>query len=69
VADREFELAPCGRMFRPGSTLVRRLTGRYPSLMDIQIFGTQKNPDTRKALRFFSERGWKIHFVDLAEGE
>jgi len=56
-------------MFRPGSTLVRRLTGRYPSLMDILIFGTQKNPDTRKALRFFSERGWKIHFVDLAEGE
>jgi arsenate reductase-like glutaredoxin family protein len=35
--------------------------------MEVQIFGTRKNPDTRKALRFFSERGWKTHFVDLAE--
>jgi arsenate reductase len=35
--------------------------------MDVQIFGTRKSPDTRKALRFFSERGWKTHFVDLAE--
>jgi arsenate reductase (glutaredoxin) len=35
--------------------------------MDVQIFGTQKSPDTRKARRFFSERGWEIHFVDLTE--
>jgi arsenate reductase-like glutaredoxin family protein len=35
--------------------------------MDVQIFGTKKSPDTRKALRFFSERGWTIHFVDLTE--
>lgn len=35
--------------------------------MDVQIFGTRKSADSRKALRFFSERGWKIHFVDLAE--
>ena len=35
--------------------------------MDVQIFGTRKNADARKAVRFFSERGWKIHFVDLAE--
>ncbi len=35
--------------------------------MDVQIFGTRKSIDTRKALRFFSERGWKTHFVDLAE--
>lgn len=34
---------------------------------DVQIFGTRKNPDTRKALRFFSERGWEVHFVDLFE--
>ena len=33
----------------------------------VQIFGTRKNADTRKALRFFSERGWKAHFVDLDE--
>jgi len=35
--------------------------------MEVQIFGTRKHPETRKALRFFSERGWKTHFVDLAE--
>ncbi len=35
--------------------------------MEVQIFGTRKNPDTRKAMRFFSERGWKVHFVDLSE--
>jgi arsenate reductase-like glutaredoxin family protein len=33
--------------------------------MEIQIFGTRKNADTRKALRFFSERRIKTHFVDL----
>jgi arsenate reductase-like glutaredoxin family protein len=35
--------------------------------MEVQIFGTKNNSDTRKALRFFSERGWKTHFVDLSE--
>ena len=35
--------------------------------MDVQIFGTKKHPDTRKALRFFAERRVKTHFVDLAE--
>jgi arsenate reductase (glutaredoxin) len=35
--------------------------------MEVQIFGTRKSADTRKALRFFSERGWKTHFVDLTE--
>jgi arsenate reductase-like glutaredoxin family protein len=35
--------------------------------VEVQIFGTRKNADTRKAVRFFSERGWKTHFVDLAE--
>ncbi len=35
--------------------------------MEVQIFGTMKNADTRKALRFFSERGWKTHFVDLSQ--
>ena len=33
--------------------------------MDVQIFGTQKSADTRKALRFFKERRVKVHFVDL----
>ena len=35
--------------------------------MEVQIFGTKKNADARKALRFFAERRVKTHFVDLAE--
>lgn len=35
--------------------------------MDVQIFGTKKSADTRKAQRFFAERRVKIHFVDLQE--
>ncbi|MFV2007845.1 MAG: arsenate reductase family protein [Longimicrobiales bacterium] len=35
--------------------------------MEIQIFGTKKCTDTRKALRFFSERRVRTHFVDLKQ--
>jgi arsenate reductase-like glutaredoxin family protein len=35
--------------------------------MEVQIFGVKKSSDTRKALRFFSERRIKTHFVDLTE--
>ena len=35
--------------------------------MDVQIFGTRKCADTRKALRFFSDRRVKAHFVDLRQ--
>ena len=35
--------------------------------MTPQVFGTKKHPETRKALRFFSERRIQIHFVDLQE--
>lgn len=35
--------------------------------MEVQIFGTKKSADTRKAQRFFTERRVKIHFVDLNE--
>src|SRR5437016_12249239 len=35
--------------------------------MEVQIFGVRKSADTRKALRFFSERRVKTHFVDLVE--
>ncbi len=35
--------------------------------MEVQIFGVKKSSDTRKALRFFSERRIKTHFVDLDE--
>lgn len=33
----------------------------------IQIFGTRKCSETRKAERFFKERGVKVQSVDLAE--
>src|SRR5881275_1692238 len=35
--------------------------------LEVQIFGVKKSADTRKALRFFSERRVKTHFVDLVE--
>ena len=35
--------------------------------MEVQIFGLKKNADSRKALRFFSERRIRTHFVDLDE--
>jgi len=33
--------------------------------IEVQVFGTKKCQDTRKALRFFAERRIKTHFVDL----
>ena len=35
--------------------------------LEVQVFGVKKSADTRKALRFFSERRIKTHFVDLME--
>ena len=35
--------------------------------MEVQIFGVRKSAETRKALRFFAERGIRTHFVDLME--
>jgi arsenate reductase-like glutaredoxin family protein len=35
--------------------------------LEVQIFGIRKSADTRKALRFFSERRIRTHFVDLLE--
>ncbi len=48
------------RPFRP---LRARLAWRA---MEVQVFGTMKSTDTRKALRFFAERRVRVHFVDLA---
>lgn len=33
--------------------------------LEVQVFGTRKCQETRKALRFFAERRVKTHFVDL----
>ena len=35
--------------------------------MNIQILGTKKSNETRKAERFFKERGIQFHFRDLSE--
>jgi arsenate reductase (glutaredoxin) len=35
--------------------------------MNIQIFGTLKCQDTRKAQRYFMERGIRFQFINLAE--
>jgi arsenate reductase-like glutaredoxin family protein len=35
--------------------------------VEVQVFGIKKSADTRKALRFFSERRIRTHFVDLDE--
>ena len=35
--------------------------------MEVQIFGTKKCADTRKAQRFFAERRVMAHFVDLQQ--
>jgi arsenate reductase-like glutaredoxin family protein len=35
--------------------------------VEVQVFGIKKSADTRKALRFFSERRIRAHFVDLDE--
>ncbi len=36
-------------------------------MANIQIFGTKKSADTRKAERFFKERGIRTQFIDLKE--
>lgn len=38
-----------------------------PTQLEVQIFGLKKSAETRKALRFFSERRVRTHFVDFTE--
>ncbi len=35
--------------------------------MEVQIFGTRRSNETKKAVRFFKERRITIHFVDLEQ--
>ena len=37
--------------------------------MNIQIFGTKKCNDTKKAQRYYKERGIKFQFIDMNEKE
>ena len=39
------------------------------AIMNIQIFGTKKCNDTKKAQRYFKERGIKFQFIDMNEKE
>ena len=39
------------------------------AIMNIQIFGTKKCNDTKKAQRYFKERGIKFQFIDMSEKE
>ncbi len=50
-----------------GGTGFRFNLPRTKRRLEVQIFGIKKSADTRKALRFFSERRVKTHFVDLVE--
>jgi arsenate reductase-like glutaredoxin family protein len=43
------------------------VAGATPQIRQVQVFGTRKNAETRKALRFFAERRVATHFVDFQE--
>ena len=51
----------------PGRPSSFRSPRQARATLEVQIFGIKKSADTRKALRFFSERRVKTHFVDLIE--
>lgn len=51
----------------PPNGPARRSAAHGGAGVEVQVFGTQKSQDTRKALRFFSERRVRVHFVDLKE--
>ena len=48
-------------------TIFNRIISRKYIIMNIQIFGTRKSFDTKKAERYFKERSIKYQFVDLKE--
>ena len=43
--------------------------GKVVWFMNIQIFGTKKCNDTKKAQRYYKERGIKFQFIDMSEKE
>jgi arsenate reductase-like glutaredoxin family protein len=56
-----------------GGTGCRSSAARVPRVqtagpvLEVQVFGTRKSAETRKALRFFAERRVRTHFVDFQE--
>lgn len=53
----------CRRFRRSWSTHCSNLTQLLA--VEVQVFGVHSHADVRKALRFFSERRIKTHFVDF----
>ena len=47
--------------------MVIKITRKKDERMNIQIFGTKKCNETKKAERFFKERGVKYQFIDMKE--
>ena len=47
--------------------LRKNLSEQRRTDLNIQIFGTKKCNDTKKAERFFKERGIKYQFIDMKE--
>ena len=45
------------------------MTDREGETLNIQIFGRGKCFDTKKAQRYFKERGVKFQYIDLKEKE
>src|SRR5688572_3354796 len=57
----------CGATKRPRVVGASRRGISEVDRVEVQVFGTQKSQETRRALRFWSERRVKVHFVDLLE--
>ena len=47
--------------------IMRKKQRRNDEKMNIQIFGTTKCFDTKKALRYFKERSISCQFIDMKE--
>ena len=47
--------------------MIDSLVKQEENKMNIQIFGTNKSSDTKKAVRFFKERNIKFQLVDMKE--
>jgi arsenate reductase (glutaredoxin) len=51
----------------PKSSVKSNVKSNVKVPLEVQIFGLKKSSSTRKAERFFKERRFKIHMVDLLE--
>lgn len=56
-----------GIVGRVQSILQCRFDGKERTELNVQIFGTTKCFDTKKAQRYFKERGVRFQFIDLKE--